>query len=120
MTLSEIKNLYKDIFDLTIEDIVDINVDEEIKKYKAEDLLHNDEITFEAFVGLLITFCIIKIHGPEELMKKDTKEMYELINDFYLRHLKKITKTFTSKYGVSMNENELNVSARIIKYGKEL
>ena len=93
----------------------DFDLNKKLREYKADEILFKDELTFESFLGLLITMCILEIHGPDELSKKTPDEMYNLINDFYTRHLKKITKTFTSKYGVSMNEEELNVLAKVIK-----
>ena len=117
MTLEEIKHLYKDIFALTVDEIVkDFN--KVVDDYKADDLLFKDELNFESFVGLLVTLAIIKIHGPEKLSKIDEDAMSDLINDFYERHLKRITKKFTSKYGISLDEHGLNVSARIIKFDK--
>ena len=117
MTLYEIKSLYKDIFELIVKDIIsdDFDLNKKLREYKADEILFKDELTFESFLGLLITMCILEIHGLDELSKKTPDEMYNLINDFYTRHLKKITKTFTSKYGVSMNEEELNVLAKVIK-----
>lgn len=119
MTLEEIKSLYKDVFILTVDDIVG-DLDETIKAFNADELLMKNELGFSEFVGLLVTLCIVKIHKPEELEHKNFDEMSELINDFYTRHIRRITKKFTSKYGISMDENSLNVSAKIVKYGKKL
>lgn len=119
MTLEEIKSLYKEVFILTVDDIVG-DIDETIKSFKADELLMKDELGFPEFVGLLITLCIVKIHGPENLEQKSFDEMSDLIDDFYNRYIKRITKKFTSKYGISMDESSLNVSAKIVKYGKKL
>lgn len=66
------------------------------------------EIPFNLFVTLCISIVVYSINA--ETMSNDVEKANSLINDFWIRYIKKPTKSFTSKYGLeTMNELDYNV-----------
>ena len=56
-------------------------------------------MSFTPFVASLIFFIIKDIHGTEKLSGENSMETIKpLVDDFYVRYIKKPTRKFTAKY----------------------
>jgi len=126
MTYREIAEKYIDLFILVIETAGDItnnqsykNIEQTLKKsYKEINRAIDDEIDFEMFIVILITTTLLDIHELNDLYKKDEDEMYNLINDMWIRYLKKPTRNFLSQNGMKLID-KLHYSSVIFKRQKE-
>lgn len=65
-----------------------------------------EEMSFTPFVASLIFFIIKDIHGTEKLSGENSMETIKpLVDDFYVRYIKKPTRKFTAKYGLPVVED---------------
>lgn len=65
-----------------------------------------EEMPFTPFVATLIFLVVEDVHGAQKLSGEESVEIIKpLVDDFYVRYIKKPTRKFTAKYGLPAVEN---------------
>ena len=90
-------------------------INREVNQKALKEIIE-DEIPLSWAIGFYIVVMILESVGPERLSELDDEEIIGRIDDFWTRYLKKPTKAFTTKYGLSpINSKSLNVGLKIYK-----
>jgi hypothetical protein len=125
MTYREIVESWEKIFILVLEDTNDSaynKVEQIINRPESRALINScieDEPPFPAMIGLHIMLILCESQGIDKICEMDLDETATRLNDFWTRYLKKPTRAFTSKNGLSpVNEDDLSVSFKVIKKKK--
>lgn len=112
MTTEEIFREYKKLFILVMETAGEttgnesyLNVEKLLNSDNAKRLfkqhIENDD-PFGVFVTTCMVLLVVDIHGAEKLVELDEIETTELVTSMYTTYLKKPTKRFAAKYGLSV------------------
>ena len=130
MTTKEIFEKYLILFKITVADAGEktnnsvykdvYNVFEEFDKTIQTAI--EEDVPFSLFVSICITIIIYEINYKNRkseinVDEEEIKVTNDLIEDFWLRYIKKPTRSFTSKYGLPV-VNELNYTAVILNKKK--
>ena len=74
-----------------------------------------DEPPLPFAIGFYILITILESVGAEKMSELEESDTVKRVDDFWKRYLKKPTRAFTTKYGLSpINSDSLNVGLKII------
>lgn len=128
MTLPEISKKFLERFVLVLEAVGDEtgntsykNVEKIIHEEENEEMIQgaiDDDVDFRIFVTICIFTILKDIHGVEKLYSIGEIELKELVDDLFVRYLKKPIRQFSSTYGLPIL-NSPEVFIKVIKLGEK-